>query len=69
MVKIEMFVLQVITGGVVSTTVTLKVQVPVAPALSVAVQVTLLDPRRKLLPEGGTQVTGNAPPEESAAVG
>jgi hypothetical protein len=53
-----MFVLQVTRGGVVSTTVTVKLQVTVELP---AVQTTLLVPNRKPVPLGGTQVTGTAP--------
>jgi hypothetical protein len=65
----EIFVLQVILGGVVSTTVTVKVQLPEAPRLSVAVQVTLLVPRRNPVPEAGMQVTTNGAPRKSTALG
>ena len=51
-----------------STTVTVKLQLPETPRLSVAVHVTLLLPKRKPLPEGGSQVTGSGAPLESTAV-
>src|SRR5262245_35415140 len=59
---------QLTTGGVVSTTVTVKVQVLALPALSVALHVTLLWPARKLLPDGGVQVVVTGPPQRSNAV-
>ena len=43
---------QLITGGVLSTTVTVCVAVAVLPAQSVAVQVTVVVPTGKVLPEG-----------------
>ena len=63
-----MFDGQLTCGGLVSTTVTVKVQLLERPPLSVAAQTTLLLPRRKPLPEGGTQVTGTGAPELSTAV-
>ena len=63
-----MFEGQLTRGGVVSTTLTMKVQLLERPPLSVAVQTTLLLPRRKPVPEGGTQVTGTGAPELSTAV-
>src|SRR2546427_2009230 len=59
---------QVTLGGVVSTILTVKVQLAETPALSVAVQTTLLTPNRKPVPEGGTQITGMGLPEASTAV-
>jgi hypothetical protein len=59
---------QLTRGGVVSTTVTVKVQLLESPPLSVAVQTTLLTPRRKPVPEGGMHVTGTGAPAESTAV-
>ena len=47
---------QVIVGGCVSLTVTVKVQEAVLFELSVAVQVTVVVPLRKVEPEAGTQV-------------
>ena len=55
-------------GGVVSTTVTVKRQLPDWPRLSVAVQTTLLTPSRNPVPEGGVQLTGSELPDESSAV-
>src|SRR5262245_7354457 len=55
-----MLVEQLIVGGVVSRTVTVNVQFVGPPALA-AVQVTLLTPRRKPVPLGGTHVTGTGP--------
>src|SRR2546423_3966648 len=63
-----MLELQVILGGVVSLTVTPNVQLLDLFGLSVAVQVTLLVPRRTPVPEGGAQITGTAFPAESVAV-
>jgi len=40
-------------GGVVSTTVTLKLAVPIFPFVSVAVQLTAVVPRGKVAPESG----------------
>jgi hypothetical protein len=45
----------VTTGAVVSLTVTTKLQVPVLPLASVAVQVTVVGPSGKTLPEAGAQ--------------
>src|SRR6059036_3945768 len=59
---------QVTRGGVVSTTVTVNAQVLEPPKRSVALQTTLLWPRRKPLPEGGTQRIGTGRPETSTAV-
>ena len=53
-------------GGVVSTTVTVKVQVFV-PAAFEAVEITLVVPSRKPLPLGGVEVTATGP-EASEAV-
>jgi len=63
-----MFEGQLTRGGVVSTTLTMKVQLLERPPLSVAVQTTLLLPSRKPVPDGGTQVTGSGAPELSTAV-
>jgi len=48
---------QTIIGGSVSLTVTVKLQVLVLPAASVAVQVTGVVPVPKLEPVGGLQLT------------
>jgi hypothetical protein len=61
-----MFAGQVIPTA--ATTVTLKVQVLVFPAASVAVQVTVLVPTGKVVPEGGLQ-TAVTPGQLSVAVG
>src|SRR5262245_15958374 len=53
-----LLVLQVTVGGVVSITVTVKVQLFDPPISSVARQTTLLTPNRKPVPEGGMQVIG-----------
>ena len=42
-------------GGVVSTTVKLKLAVPVLPCVSVAVQLTVVDPSGNVDPEAGEQ--------------
>ena len=47
---------QVITGGSVSATLMVKVQVAVLPEVSVAVQVTTVAPAGKVEPEGGLQL-------------
>jgi hypothetical protein len=63
-----MLVGQVIDGFCVSLTVTVKVQEPVLPEVSVAVQVTVVLPLLKVEPEGGLHVT--VPPGQlSFAVG
>jgi hypothetical protein len=56
-------------GGVVSTTVTvtMNVAVPVLPAPSVAEQVTVVGPGAKFEPEAGLQVTGGDPATRSVA--
>src|ERR687887_64322 len=60
----------VITGAVWSTrfTVTLKSALPVFWCESVAVQVTFVVPRGKVLPEAGLQVTGSGPSTLSVAL-
>jgi hypothetical protein len=57
-------------GGVVSrnVTVTAKLALPVLLWLSVALQVTVVVPTTKLLPEAGTQDAGSAPSTVSLAV-
>jgi hypothetical protein len=58
-----MFVLQVTRGGVVSTTVTVKLQSWfVAFALK---QITLLTPKRNPVPEGGMHLKGTGFPKQS----
>src|SRR5688572_22362063 len=47
-----------IVGGVVSTTVTVKLAVPVFPNMSLAWQRTVVVPRGKVVPETGVQATG-----------
>jgi hypothetical protein len=63
-----LFVLQVTCGGIVSTTVTVKLQLLELPALSLALQTTLLVPNLNPVPEGGVQVTGTGPSQASIAV-
>jgi hypothetical protein len=48
------------TGAVVSTTITTKLAVPVLPAASVAVQVTMVLPSGNVAPEGVSQLTTGA---------
>ncbi len=52
---VTMFAGQVMVGGCVSLTVTVKVQVAVLPLMSVAVQVTFVVPLGKLEPLAGAQ--------------
>ena len=57
-------------GGVVSTTLTLNVVVPVVPNVSVALHVTVVDPRGNVLRGGGAHVTvAIGSPLPSVAVG
>ena len=56
------------TGGVVSLTVTVKLQFAVNPAPSVAVQMTVVTPFGKAAPLGGLQ-TAVAPEQLSVTVG
>src|SRR5947209_6529426 len=62
---------RVMRGGSLSFTVTLKLQVTVFPALSVAVHLTAVVPIAKRVPEGGKQltVTGSVVGQTSSAVG
>jgi hypothetical protein len=55
-------------GGVVSRTVIVNVPLAELPALSVAVQVTVVVPSEKVLPEGGEQFGVTLPPTLSVAV-
>ena len=57
-----------IFGASVSFTVTVKVELAVLPAASVAVQVTVVVPTGKTLPEAGTQMT-DTPGQLSMAIG
>ena len=59
----------VTSGGVVSTTVTLKEAWPVLPAASVAEQVTVVSPKGKVSPEVASQVGVMAPSTSSLALG
>ena len=59
----------VITGGVVSTTCTVKLVVPVFPLKSLDEQITVVMPMGKMLPLAGVQVTGREPSTKSLAVG
>jgi hypothetical protein len=56
-------------GGVMSATVTANDDDALLPAESVAVQVTLVEPNRNMLPEAGTQVTATGPSIASVADG
>ena len=58
----------VTTGAVVSTTVTVKVGVPVLSLLSVAEQVTVVTPSGKILPDAGVQGGVIEPSTVSVAV-
>jgi hypothetical protein len=58
----------VIVGGVVSTTVMINDAELVWPALSVAVQVTIVTPNGKTEPEGGLHVGVSNPSSTSSAV-
>ncbi len=55
-------------GLVWSCTSMVKVAEPVLPAASVALQVTVVMPSGKVLPDAGVQVTGRAPLTKSDAV-
>src|SRR5205807_1965735 len=59
----------VITGGVVSVTVTVNVQVPVLADVSVAEQLTVVTPLLNVDPLAGLQVTVRGPSQLSVAVG
>jgi hypothetical protein len=59
---------RVSAGGVVSTTVTSNDPVPVLRWSSVAEQPTSTVPRAKVLPDGGTQMTGTSRSTTSEAV-
>ena len=59
----------VITGGVVSLTVTLNDALAVFPAPSVAEQLTLVVPAAKMEPDAGEQLTGTLPYTMSVALG
>jgi hypothetical protein len=52
-----MFAGRVITGGVASITVTVKVPLAVLPCVSVAVHATVVRPRGNVLPDAGAQET------------
>src|SRR5260370_2337675 len=58
-----------VVGGVVSLTVTAKVDVAVLPALSDALHVIVVDPSANRPPEPGTQDTGTTPSTSSIAIG
>ena len=57
----------VTVGGVVSTTDTLKLALPVFPAASVAEQLTAAAPRAKVEPEAGEQLGVRGPSTRSLA--
>jgi hypothetical protein len=52
---------QVIAGAVESSTVTVKLHVPVLPDVSVAVHVTVVVPTGKLEPDAGAHMTVGVP--------
>ena len=56
------------TGGIVSTTVTVKLPLAVLPATSVAEQLTMVEPNPKVDPEAGTQETTGCAGFVSSAV-
>jgi len=58
-----------LTVGAGAVTITLKLQVPVLPAASVAVQFTVLVPTLKDVPEAGMQTTEVGPWQVPVAVG
>ncbi len=58
----------VVSGAVVSRTVTVKVADPVLPAVSVAEQVTVVVPSGKVLPDAGVQTGVIEPSTVSVAV-
>jgi len=60
---------QVITGGVVSVTVTVNVQFPVLFDVSEAEQLTVVTPLLNVDPLAGLHVTVRAPSQLSVAVG
>src|SRR3989338_6310837 len=57
------------TGGVISATITLKVDVTLLPAVSVAVQVTTLVPTANVESEGGVHEAVPAPSTSSRVAG
>ena len=59
---------QLIVGAVLSTTVTVNVQVEVLPAASVAVATTVVFPTGKKLPDVGKYVIVGVPAQSSVAV-
>ena len=59
---------QAMDGGWLSVTVTLKLQLVALPEASVAVQVTVVSPLSKQVPEDGTQTVAT-PGQLSLAVG
>ena len=64
---VDIFAGQVITGGVVSTTVTVNEQLPWLPDASVAAQVTVVVPKGKFVPDGGEHVAALTPGQLSVA--
>src|SRR5437867_4251881 len=58
---------QIIVGGSLSLTVTVKVQLPSLPLVSLALQVTVVVPLLKVEPLAGVQVTGLGPSYTSLA--
>src|SRR5438876_11121766 len=64
-----MFAGTLTTGGVVSTTVTVTLALPVLPCASVALQVTVVVAIGKVVPEAGLQLAVTAPRSEARRVG
>src|SRR5215208_2587661 len=61
-------VMLLITGAVVSRTITVNVPVALVPFGSLAVAVTVVVPIANVLPDGGVTVTGSEAPVELVAV-
>jgi hypothetical protein len=60
---------QVIDGACVSLTVTVNEQLAELPAASITLQLTVVVPLAKAVPEAGLHVTGPMPGQLSVAVG
>ena len=60
---------QVIVGGCVSLTVTVNEQLPLLPAASATVQVTVVVPFAKVEPDAGEQIGEPTPGQLSLTVG
>ena len=57
------------TGALASFTVTVKLAVELFPALSVAMQVTMVEPNGKVEPDAWSQLTGTGVVQLSVATG